>query len=372
MKKILFNCSTNVQGGPVQNAANFILASKEDKDFIFYYVISPEVYSMIKKKIKGNERVTIINKSPSKSLVSRRLIKNIENNISPDLVFTMAGPSYVNFKSRHLMGCSNPYLLFAKTKDILFGRSLIEFLMRECRTIYQKYYLKKAHFYLFQTEYSKNIFSSKYSISEKKLFHVPNSLGFIKDKINSISVNKEILNNKKIKVLCPFENYPHKGLHVLPIMDELFKKMKVSVEFEVTVSPNNLSKRQLQMFKNKPNIRFIGKQPYEMMVNAYMNNHVVFLPSVLEVFSSITIEALHFMKPIVLSDKEFNREIIEKYAIYCNPFSPIDCVEKILIAFDLVNDTEYLEKARKFVIKKYNSYDERLTKLKRIFREITN
>ena len=47
MKKVLFNCSTNIQGGAVQNSANFVLSSQNDQDIEFHYLVSEPVNSII-------------------------------------------------------------------------------------------------------------------------------------------------------------------------------------------------------------------------------------------------------------------------------------------------------------------------------------
>ena len=90
----------------------------------------------------------------------------------------------------------------------------------------------------------------------------------------------------------------------------------------------------------------------------------------LEVFSSVCIESVYFKKPIVVSDKGFNREILGEYALYCDSFSSYDCSKKIIQAVDLINKTEYLNEARKYILNKFSFYNIRYNKIKKIFREI--
>ena len=56
---------------------------------------------------------------------------------------------------------------------------------------------------------------------------------------------------------------------------------------------------------------------------------VVFMPSILEIFSSVCIESLYFRVPIVVSNKDFNRDILEEHAFYCDPNSIESCCESI-------------------------------------------
>jgi len=369
MKKILFNCSTNIQGGAVQNAANFIIESSKDNDFTYLYLVSKQVLQILESINFKSSRIILIKDSPSMRLSSRKNIKRYEHKFNPDLVFTMAGPSYIKFKTRHLMGCSNPYLIYASLKDIKYGRSYLEFIDRFLRTIYQKYYIKLADFYLFQTNISMMAFSKKFNINKNKLYYIPNALGIIK----SEDENKKISSYQKnefTNILCPFENFPHKGLHIIPQISKRLSSLGVKTKFNITISKKELTNKQITSFKHLDNINFIGRKLYSNMKLEYNKNDLVFLPSILEVFSSICIESLYFKKPLIISNKNFNYDILENYAVYCDSFSIDDCVEKILEASKLVDNDEYLTSAKSYIEKKFSNYEHRYYKIKEVFREI--
>ena len=147
--KLLFNCSTNLQGGAAQNAANFIINSvkrnAQNSSFIeYHFIISEPVKKILDSQKCHINNYSLVQKSPSKNLASRREIESIERMFCPDLVYTMAGPAYVNFKSKHIMGCSNPYIIFADYSDINFGRNIFKSVLRYLRTIYQSWYIKEG------------------------------------------------------------------------------------------------------------------------------------------------------------------------------------------------------------------------------------
>lgn len=128
--KLLFNCSTNIQGGAAQNAANFIISSVKNNNqnsscIKYHFIISEPVKKILDSQKCHLKDYSLIQKSPSKSFVSRNEIKSIERKFCPDIVYTMAGPAYVKFNSKHIMGCSNPYVIFADYSDIYFGRNAV-------------------------------------------------------------------------------------------------------------------------------------------------------------------------------------------------------------------------------------------------------
>jgi glycosyltransferase involved in cell wall biosynthesis len=375
MTKILFNCSTNIQGGAAQNAANFIMNAIDETEFgnhviEYYYILSPQVKKILDDFGYICSNYKLVKKSPSKNLSSRKLIHSIEKNYNPDLVFTMAGPAYVDFNASHIMGCSNPYVIFANMKDIFFGRTFTESIYRYAQTSYQKYYIKKADNFIFQSKASQKKFSKNFNIDNKNSFIVPNAMGLTTTEPEI--KNKNLFQRDHFLIFCPFENYPHKGLHIIPrIIEEMLKKYK-AFKFIVTTP----SEFQINYTKKNPHlmkyISLIGKQPYKSMGNLYDTADIVFMPSILEIFSSVCIEALFFRKPLVVADREFNREILGKYAIYCDPFSIRSCYEAIESAYKIKENAEYLEAARNYICAKYGGYDCRYTNIKKILMSLTN
>ncbi len=362
MKKVLFNCSTNIQGGAVQNSANFVLSSQNDQDIEFHYLVSEPVNSIIQHFQKNLRNINLISKSPSRNLKSRSIIKSIENDISPDLVYTMAGPSYVHFDSMHVMGCSNPYIIFASRDDMKFGRSNYEYIKRYLNTFYQKFYINNADYFIFQTRSSAENFAQRFKITNEKYSYIPNSIGITKQYQNE----RTFSDDPTLKILCPFENYPHKGIHILPsLVRELDRK---SLDFKIisTNEPNKNLKKEILRLGLTDRFEFIGKQRYENMAENYIKSSIVFMPSILEIFSSICIEALYFRKPLVVADRLFNREITEKYAFYCDPYSINSCEEAIMKANEKVHDDEYLDAAKEFIMNKYGEYNDRFNAIRKI------
>ena len=107
--KILFNSSNSVVGGAVQNAANFIKYALSDSSITYLFLVSNEIYEILNRWGISDNRV-YSTAPPVQSISVRKKIKRIEKDFCPDLVFTMAGPTYVRFKSPHVMGISDPYI----------------------------------------------------------------------------------------------------------------------------------------------------------------------------------------------------------------------------------------------------------------------
>jgi glycosyltransferase involved in cell wall biosynthesis len=357
-KKIVFNCTTNIQGGTLQNAANFIISNlNNNSDLLkYFYLVSSGVHDLLKANNTLPDNLFVIINSPSKSIIARHQISQIVNEINPDLVFTMAGPSYVNFNSLHLMGCSNPYILFASAKDIFFGRNFLEFIFRYAHTKYQLYYIKKATHFMFQSNSSRDELSKK--IYMQNTFVIPNAIGIPSQKklLDNRVENKYFINDK-YKILCPFAKYPHKGFHILPKIIRLLVKKNVNAHIIVTIDGSDILNSS--KISDTAHISYIGEQKYNHMIDLYRESDVVFMPSVLEAFSSVCIEALYYQKPLIVADRLFNSDIVGDYAFYCDPYSIESCVDAIIKAKGFISNERYLINARNQVLSKFGFYSNR-------------
>ena len=89
-------------------------------------------------------------------------------------------------------------------------------------------------------------------------------------------------------------------------------------------------------------IKNLGEiSPFNLHI-LYNQVDAVILPTLLESFSSVYVDALKFRKPIFTSNREFAKEICGNAAFYFNPFSAQDIYNTLETAFK--NRTTMAEK----------------------------
>lgn len=317
--KILFNCTVNVVGGAVQNSANFINHALNDKSNKFVYVVSQAVGDVLLKWGRISDDVFVL-ESPARSKSSRDRLLQIERAFSPDVVYTMAGPTYVNFKSLHVMGISDPYITHADFMSLMLNRSVFE----ACRFGGVEF-LKGIHarlcadFFLFQTETSRSGFCKRYLLPRSRSSILQNAVG--EDFLN-IDAGLKKISFDIIKIFIPSAYYPHKNLEVLfDVVSILKSKGLVNFEFITTVPPNSAFASRVDSFSLRSHIKNIGPYSYADANDLYKNMDVVFIPSILETFSTSYLEAIAMAKPLVVADRSFAREVCGAYASYYSPLS---------------------------------------------------
>ena len=323
VSKCLFNCTTNLVGGGVKNSALFIKFAIQDHNFIWYFAISPQVKAILEEWGIDCSKMYVFIHSPSKNKSSRVKLGQLALELNADLVYTMAGPAYVDFPCTHVLGMSEPYVSHANWSEVRRGRSLLNSIKTLGLSLYKSFYAKKADFWIFQTDYSKNCFSKRLSILPERTVTIFNAID-----LNIVEYFKEkpfrkLGTDNEIIVLCPGGPYAHKALDTIPYLANLMKEKDIPVRFLLTVDTDTdcwkLITKLARTLNVSDNIETLGSYNYATVNNVLSKADIVYVPSILETFSASYIEAFAAKVPLVCADKGFARDVCGNAAIYVDP-----------------------------------------------------
>lgn len=346
--KILFNCTTNIVGGGTKNSAIFIKYAMQDKHNTYYYAISPQVKEILDKWGIDSKNIFLFKYSPAKNHKERDKLSKLANKLNVDTIFTMAGPAYTIFRQTHVVGISNPYITHADLEGFSIGKTFTEMIKTFLLTVYQAYYARKADFWIFQTNESRQGFIGRYFINKSKTAVIPNAIGneFLKHyqekKIHYCDIAKTV------QIFCPAAGYYHKALQLIPkIAKELLEISNNSYQFEfvLTLQPDSDIWKEILvdsrgLFVEK-NIKNIGSYNYTEVLDLFDQADIVFVPSILETFSASYLEAFASKRALVVADKGFAKDICGDAALYVDPFESKKTAEKI---HALINDKKSQKK----------------------------
>lgn len=369
--RVLFNCATNVVGGGVKNAAWFIKLALNDNEIFWYFVVSPQVYDVLKDwNVLNGAELFVFEISPSKSYSARRRLLQLCSDLEIDVVYTMAGPTYVDFKCYHVMGLSDPYITHAGLEAIMYNRSFISVLRLVFAIMYKIYYARMADFWLFQTDYSRNKFISKLYINRSRTKIISNAVG-----TDFLLTNSDTKSNGKgrARVLCPAASYPHKALVTIPRVAKSFNILYPDVDFVfiVTLPGNSREWKSIEELSRKLDvsqfINNIGVFSPGQAVEIHRNADIVYVPSILETFSGSYLEAISLKMPLIVADRGFAREICEDYAVFVDPFDYEGCALSIKSILDSdFNLNESQVSARNRILHTYDSQLKRFHDIKKL------
>lgn len=364
--RILFNCSVNVVGGAVQNAANFIKYATSSGQHEYLFIVSFQVKAVLNDWSIDSANIHVV-ESPARSKIAKLAIMRHESIFRPDVVYTMAGPTYLRFKAVHVMGISDPYITHADFRSVILNRSFFQssvFAFKEfAKGIYARF---SADYFVFQTVTSNEGFCKRFFVSSQKTYLLPNALG--EKFLSNIPVNSRPLADA-YRVFVPSAYYSHKNLEIiLDICNILKSAGKVDMLFVTTVPSDCSFAKSISRLGLGDMIHNIGPYTYSRAQELYYEADVVFIPSVLETFSTSYLEAIALAKPLVVADKEFSREVCGRYAQYYSPLSAGSALEKILSSLSLEIDLSERDR----IISRYGSQKQRFEKAISILELVIN
>ena len=136
---------------------------------------------------------------------------------------------------------------------------------------------------------------------------------------------------------------PHKNIKIINKIIPLLNN--INIKFILTIDENSYN----TLFPDKPEqVINLGPVSHKSCPSLYDQCDIMFLPTLLEVFSASYPEAMKMQKPILTSNYSFAKDVCRDAAIYFNPLEPKDIAEKIKKIFsNKVLYQELIERGKK-------------------------
>jgi glycosyltransferase involved in cell wall biosynthesis len=330
--KILFNASNLKKGGGVQVALSLIEEFYFYDNFQFHLVVSDSVYNQLNlSNFNSNFLVSRHNFKPNVFKVifgHDFFLSKVENEFSPDWVFTVFGPSYWIPKSRHLIGFAIPHYLYYDSpffRIISFKEKISIFILK----ILCFWNLsKKKNFFWVETNDVKKRLSKFLFIDSVRIKVVSNTCHsvFYRTNNNLYSRYEVFFNFPGKKAITISANYIHKNLVIIKKVVPILIKKKIELKFFLTLNHNEFNSFNF----NTDYVINLGPVNITDCPFLYSKVDFLFLPTLLECFSASYVEAMKMNVPILTSDLAFARGVCGDAAEYFDPLDEEDIVKKII------------------------------------------
>lgn len=371
---VLVNALTLNIGGGIQIGKGFIeyCANNNLKNLKLHFLLSKQLYNSINKKLLKKIKYWKLASKPSyfskKGRETIRTIKKICKDSNYSLVYSIGFPSYINFNIPELGRYTNPWEFMPSTqawKLLSLNEKIKRFLLNN----YRIYWAKKAKFFETQTNYAAKYLKKKFKINLKKIYVINNS-------VNPIFRTKKIKNNHEPKkyIFCLAADYTHKNLLIIPEIAYFLNKLdkKNQYNFYMTISKKSKTwikiQKKMKDFKVS-NIINTGPLNLNECKKYYIKSDCVLQPSLLEVFSATYLEAMQMMRPLVVPNLKFVKDICGNGAIYYKYNSPLSAAKKISI---LLNNNKLYKKQIKKGYKILSFYPTLEKNMKKLISVIKN
>ncbi len=369
---ILVNATTLVGGGGAQVGRSFIEQAIHDKCFTWRFLVSKEIFNNLDISIQVDNRIVCITDTPAKIIAgikSRKIIKKNVDEFKPDLIYSIGFPSYIRFKQIELARFTNPWSIYKDCLPWTIFPSLFTRSYLKLGIFYRNFWARKADYFETQTEDAKLGIFKNLSFPIEKIKVIPNSVNpmflntdsFIKDDVTRYT-NDHI-------VFCLSAPYSHKNLDLIPEVASILKyDYNMEMKFYLTIPYENklwidiVTKSQEL---NVSNLVFnVGKIKLHECIAYYKKSKVVFLPTLLEIFSATYLEAMAMQVPIVTTDLSFAHDNCKDAALYFKPGDADDAAKQInkLVTQKKLFQTQVLKGAE--ILASYPKAEEKFLDLK--------
>lgn len=334
-RRILINASTCVVGGGVQVAAGFLHhlhARLHELGWEVAVVASPQVLAeCVHLGPKPGWRMLAIAPSPAsplRGMGSRREIHALIRDFHPQGCFTVFGPSYLWLGIPEVSGFADPSVT-NPNRHFLRNHGMLDALRTRFNGLVKMLAVRRVRRFWVETETARRGLALRLGIPEGRIEVIPNV-------VNPLFV-PEVADPPagRLRFLYLSAFYPHKNhAFLLPVAQALREEWpELAFEFAVTLPASSADWMALRdSFRRAGldgHIRTLGRLGIRDCPAAYRDAHVVFHPSLLEVFSASYLEAFAARRPLVATDLAFAREACGEAAIYFHPDRPVQAARAL-------------------------------------------
>lgn len=334
MNQVLINCSNLQGGGAVAIATSFISHISVTPN-----EINAEISLICSSSVYGNLSDQKIDLSKFKLVIVQDiygitfralLIHNLFKNY--DLVFTVIGPAYFLFKkARHIFGFAHPWIIYPNNysfKEMRFYSKIIVRLNSFIRALF----LMRADQFVVEHTHVKEALQKIYLLKSIPTAVVHSEVDSIFEKPEKFTPIKIPARNCTYRLGLISRNYAHKNIKILPnVKKKLMEMFGINVEFYVTFTEAEWADCSHDF---QSSICNVGPLLHSQCPNFYLQMDAIIMPTFLECFSAVPIEAMVMKKPVFISDLNFIRDVYSSACVYFNPRDAVDIATSIANFFN--------------------------------------
>ena len=320
-------------GGAYQIAYNFLVKTMEHQEVEWVYVVSKDLDEIMPEPLKAKAHYYVFPTQPdfkhSYKQVKMQLAE-LEDRVKPDVVYSITAPSYFTFRAPEVMRFTNPWV----THPNKYSWAVLPMSERLKKRLYcwnQRRMMRKAKFFVTQTETTKQGIVRITGTAPENVKVVQNVLPQI---FKGLPKTPKPQDGQWVDIACVGAPVPHKNFDILPDVLKELKALGIeNVRFRVTIPSSDPLWSQFQgklkQYGLEGRIVSLGRCSQIELAEMYRQCQLCFLPTLLEVFSVSTLEAMNFRLPVVATDFDFNREVMADSCLYYEPMNAREAAAKI-------------------------------------------
>lgn len=349
--------------GGFQISCNFARAALQDMNADWHLIVSQDVEESIRSEFNSllfNEKVHVFPTQPNRQnyFTVRRQLKSLIKTLNPNVVYSILAPSYFSFDCPEVMRCCNAWDLIPRS-HIAYSVVSKKYARRmRIKSRFVIHFMRKTKYFITQTEEAKKGICRVAKTEVEKVCVVPNVL-------NKTFANapKDMINHNCFNIVVVGAPATHKNIHIIPEVAHILKEKYLceDVRFITTLINSSNSVRSMaekfKLYGIEEMWNNVGSKSQKELIDVYRVSDMGFFPSLLETFSATLLEYMCFGLPTVISDMQFNTEVMGDAAL---KYSPLDAEDAAFQIYNIYKDPQLQEELRQKGYKqleKYGNFD---------------
>lgn len=325
---ILFNATTIGKGGGLQRAVAVVREIIADPLGHRWHVAISEIIARELDDLPGNAcgKFHVFPASPARHRSSRRRLMELEHQLQPNCTFTLAGPAYVRFQSRHLTGITDAWVTHPSWRAIRTLAFPREWATTMLTSVYKSYWLRHAQGWVVQTETARQGLHRWLRVPLDQIFVVGNGCSSLY--VEGQGTEEMPGPRTPLRILCFAAPYKHKRLDLVPCVARELRRLAPTLDFKfvLTLPEGDIVRqvtRRAEALQVASLVENIGPVPVRQGPRLYHEADICFLPTVLETFSATYAESMAMGVPMITTDLSFARDVCKDGVYYFEPDNPL-------------------------------------------------
>lgn len=326
--KVHIDCMPLTVGGGVQVAIG-ILSGLADQSRVAWTAVAPSALRpALPDSLAGDRRIRFVRR---RSIAGRvclpPLLRRIEQDAAPDVVFTVFGPPLLKARSPHVVGFALPHLIYERDPEMPKPS-----LINRAADVVRRHSFRSADHLVVETATARERVARRLGIDIARVSVISNSRNPLLQRLP----DPEGKTRRKFSILIPSAYYWHKNLELVPKVAAALRQLQPSFDFVFRFTLSKASREWRAILADATRLGVsdrlvtLGVIRISDLAAAYRDACAVYLPTLREVSSAVYPESFFFRRPLITTDMDFARELCGDAALLVEPRNPVAAASALL------------------------------------------
>ena len=315
-------------GGGVQVAIGILFGLADQSRVAWTAVVPTALRLMLPDNLAEDRRIRFVcRRSIADRVYLPPLLRRIEQDAAPDVVFTVFGPPLLKARSPHVVGFALPHLIYDRDPEMPKAS-----LINCAADVARRHSFRSADHLVVETATARERVAARLGIDFARVSVISNSRNPLLERLPDPEARAKPI----FAILIPSAYYWHKNLELVPKVAVALRQLQLSFDFVFRFTLPEASREWQAILADAKRLGVgdrlvtLGVTRVSDLAAAYRDACAVYLPTLREISSAVYPESFFFRRPLVTTDMDFARELCGDAALLVEPRNPVAAASALL------------------------------------------